>query len=220
MSVGQPPASAIAPYRSDAFAVAKNVSGCNVGSGSDERAVSSGGGGGGAAFFGFGGGGVATRPGGAATGAAGVAAGLALAGGVGLAVGTATGAEAAAPGCDGMDGLAGASGAGWGPSTDGLTTGEAFSAGAVVVCANATETARGAQMRTPIRLALNFIERLARPRALDGRARLSVWSTMLRLPKLYDDGFIATVVKLISQEQRRPAITRRAERPDDVGEDR
>jgi len=54
MSVGQPPASTIAPYRSDALAVAKKVLGWTVGVGSLESAVSSGGGGG-ESFFGFGG---------------------------------------------------------------------------------------------------------------------------------------------------------------------
>ena len=114
--------------------MAKNVFGWSVGSGSLERAVSSGGRGD-ATLFGFGG---AT---GLAADSAGAEAGAALKAGVGLAVGGAVGAGAADAGGEGMKGLAGAPVAGAGVPSAGLTTGNAFTVGAVVACAKAAETA-------------------------------------------------------------------------------
>jgi len=83
---------------------------------------------------------------------------MAFTGGVGLGAGTATGAEAAAPDCDGMNGLTGAPVAGWGLAPDDLRSGEASEVGAVVVCAKATGIAKCAQISPPISRAQNFIE--------------------------------------------------------------
>src|SRR5579871_2563479 len=143
MSVGQPPASTIAEYRSDAFAVAKKVSGRSVGSGSSLRAVSRGGAGG-ATFFGFGGAAASTGAGEAAGGAAAGAASAPVAGGA------APVTDGAATFGAGMNGLTRASGAECaGAGLAGAAEGEGEAAGADGVCASAPDTRRGSPTSAP-----------------------------------------------------------------------
>ena len=159
MSVGQPPASTIAPYRSDALAVAKNVLGWTVGVGSLDSAVSSGGGGGGG-FFGFGG-----------VVVAGIGFGVAdEAAAGGLSAGAPAPAAGVAPLPEGMNGLGGvADAAGDGAGVDaGGGLGAAAPEGAVVdaagveaagarVCAGAPEAKNGALISAPASKLRNFI---------------------------------------------------------------
>lgn len=163
MSVGQPPASTIAPYRSDAFAVAKNVFGWRVGTGSAESAVSSGRGRG-ATFFGLGRGvdataGAAGRPEESAGAEAGDVAGAEAppaGAGVVSAAGAAIPDSASLDGL-GINGLAGALCAGLALSRAGLVSGETFAVGEGVACASAAETANGKQKQPTNNCTLSFI---------------------------------------------------------------
>ena len=114
---------------------------------------------------------------------------------------------AAADGCDGMNGAAGAPNAGSALPVDDLTAGEAFSAGAAVVCASAADIPKGKHSKPPRNQTLKVIERTRSLAPAIAACVSPVRLTMTGLPKLYDGGFIATMAKETVVGQRQPAIT-------------